>query len=205
MKARGGYSLVEVMVAAVILAIGTLMLSATFMSAVSLNNLTEQESMAIDAIRKEMALAKSKTHDVAGLALNGTLYRELDHVIAYYQISNGVNCEFDVDGLTSIDGTTPVGQVILYLNEAKVPAELGPDDWGANPTADADGYLFVKRKLNDDDTVEDLTSNLDEDGKGESAWDVDMVPMEVRCSFMSGGTPMVIRRFIVIGRMNLVY
>lgn len=173
MKYERGMTLLEVMVAMAVLVVVTLGLSQAYFTMEAYRGLTSEKVRASNLLRTQL-------ERVVESAENGTALGAL--VTTYSQTANA---DFTCDELASAAGTT-----VLHLNESQVPVELG----GSPVTlTDADGYQYGPLDLNGDgDTGDNFTGTTD----------AQLVPVEVRIAWNSNGTNMILRKFVLMSRLD---
>jgi len=121
-RSQGGFSLIEVMMAVVVLSVGTLMLSKTLMASASLSDAVRQRTIAIEAARRLLEELQDQ---------------EFSDVFARYNAAPGDDpgvagtapgASFAVDGLTALedDGDGIVGEIVFPVegNELREDADL---------------------------------------------------------------------------------
>lgn len=211
---RRGMSLVEIMVAMAILAIITVGLVISFFSTSHTNELTIQETQANNAAQQaiEDVIGMTKRY---GSYLNGygvTWERTpcraifLDAMLAHY-LHRDANRFFTIEGLDAMPEDPAPGEIIFYLNENRIPVELGGSRTDAvEGTGREQGMWFGKMDLNGDGAFSDLSSPTiggytDRTGQYRRlTWRVNLVPVEVRIRWKSKKGEMMFRRFTLIAR-----
>ncbi|MHC4248436.1 MAG: prepilin-type N-terminal cleavage/methylation domain-containing protein [Planctomycetota bacterium] len=168
---RGGFTLVEVMIAVAVLAAAALGIISAYATSERASRMVAQEAAVENVLRERMAEVRADAQD------------DLGAVIAELT-TNAAAGEFDVPsvgvgGLTPVDGATSVGQVFLHLNESTVPPQFG----GGGGGIDLDGSGVV----GDADLV----------GSPET---VRLLPIEVRAAWRSPAGDAVRRRFLLVAR-----
>lgn len=198
-KKCAGLTLIEIMISMSILSIALLGISMSYAALSGLNQLTADEGEINNVSREAMARiwAKYKEHDTDNpYNLSSVDYTYIDAMIAFYQQSG--NSAFSINGMLSSGSNTANGDVLLYVNENKVPVELGGDIGASNEYLHADSgvYKYGRLDLNSDGLYEDKTVAVD--GK----YGVNMVPIEIRIALQTRNGEILFRRYMMLTRMS---
>jgi type II secretory pathway pseudopilin PulG len=187
---KSSMTLIEIIMAMMVMTIIIMGIASAYLASSSLNERTSMRIAAANSIRAEMEDILSRRKNV--ISSGGSTFSDIDALIKYYQ--TGTNTSFTVSELDQ--GT---GQIIMYLNESQVPAEC--DTNGVTYT-DADGNQFGPLEM-DGDVAGDAgyqTENHSSSSNGKYA--TNMVPIEIRLTWMDGKDPMEMRRFMVVARFD---
>jgi len=203
-----GFTLIEMMVSFVVLAILCLGLMSAFVGASASTEATVEETVANNAAQHkiEEVIGKAKLYcdPLNGYPQGGVQGQPtgtfLDAMINFYQQS--ANCDFNVRELRDQQGTTTAqvvqeltpppgenfcGQVILYLDEGRVPEEFGATGCSMQPDPDTPGtnrsYGTLQLDRSSGSVVNKATAVL----IGNTySYDVDLVPVEIRLRWKTG-------------------
>lgn len=228
MHTQRGMTLLEVMMALSVMSIIMLGLVSAFLGESLTNNLTAMETTANNAAQEKLeeviGMAKQYTtvSDDSGTrcvirTINSRVYRAtyLDALAMFLQYPpapppNPGYPYFTVEGLhpietaPTVDGEACVGEVIVYLNENKIPVELGGDGTDAAAVTE-NGRTYGPLDLNGDGNFSDLT-NPNNAGPVPGSTDTiaryntDMVPVEVRITYDLRPGEVTSRRFMMVAR-----
>lgn len=180
-KAQQGMSLIELIVAVAVLAIALTGVLSTYMMSVQANTYSHQRAVALDGLRRKSEEIKSR------LELPG---EDLDSVIDFY----AANSTFTVpEADSTVEAFSGVGEIIIYLNEAVVPIELGAD--AATATKGVHGSYGPMSLDSNTAATSDYSTPVD------GSYRVLMAPVEVRITWDTNQGPAVEREFILLSRL----
>ncbi|MBN2713408.1 MAG: prepilin-type N-terminal cleavage/methylation domain-containing protein [Planctomycetes bacterium] len=189
MRRENGLTLVEVAVAMAILAIGALGLAASFFSTSDLGRTLREERIA----NKEILAKISEVQARGRMDSGDDTY--LNSLLSYY--SDSANTTFDIVGMVPPEGSQNVGQIILHLNEDKIPYELGADE---DTLYVEDGMYYGEMDIDGDAGSKKDYSSL----SGDLMDQVMLAPVEVRVSWRTRNGTMSISRFVAVARYDAV-
>jgi type II secretory pathway pseudopilin PulG len=188
------FTMVELMVAFAIIVVAMMGLLMTFLSSNNLGEATSQEISAGNSIAErsdEMRSTIKIYTSQSPLTVGADLYTGLDAMIQQYTNFN----TFTANGeeLKDAAGNPATGTITLYLNENRVPVELGGDGAAASAVVEGDrtyGPLDIDGDGNFDD--KSIPTN--------GVYDVEMVPAEVSITWVGKNGEMASRRFVMLAR-----
>lgn len=181
-------TLVEVLLASGMLAVGALALASTFLQTASMTGLIEEEAIAMRAIKQKVAEIRDQaTRPFADAS-------PFDSVLARYRMPSQQT--FAVETLSPPVSGGPSGEVILYLDEGAVPLDLGATPLG---TLEVNGTFCGAMDL-DGNIVEEDYTGLTEPSTLET---LGLLPIEVRVTWQRHGLDQSMRCYILLARTDL--
>lgn len=203
---QNGMTLIELMVALMILSVVSTGMIFALLSASQMNTFTAEQMLADTAIREKMAevRANAKLYTATRpYAIQGDPqdYTGLDALIRIYQ--DPAHTTFLVEGLELIPGETVHGRILLYLDERRVPVETESEGqtFSELDPVTHEVYEFGPKDLNGDG---DTADNILALGHTNGVYPTRLVPVEIRLRWKSVlGHIMTERRFLLLPRTNL--
>lgn len=166
-----GFTLVEVMIALVVLAVAGLGVISAFTTSERAGDMIEQEVAVDNAIRERLADIQADAQDDLTAFIQEFTSSADAGLFEVHSVRLGL--------LSPVEGRTAVCQVFLHLQEGTVPREFGGGGDGID--LDGDGIVSSDNLVGSPSTVR-------------------LLPVEVRAEWRSPAGDAVRRRFVLIAR-----